>query len=185
MTPSHVRQAMISRSSGAQAAGSAEPTRQRAYAASGAGRESIASSAWCISAWTVCQVLASLGCGPGNPLGRLPISGQVTLDGEPLNDGAIQFAPAENDRPGSGAPILNGRFSIDELHGLPPGQYRVMIFSPDSAQPDPMEPAGGAAGDFIPPSTERIPVRYNIDTTLEIEVIEDGPNDFEFTLDAS
>ena len=66
------------------------------------------------------------GCSRGD--GRQRVTGRVTLDGEPLAEGAINFRPA----PGltansSGGPIKAGRFQLPADRGLVPGRYLVTV----------------------------------------------------------
>jgi len=121
------------------------------------------------------------GCGRANPRDRLPISGKVTLDGAPLDQGAIQFTPlAGKDTVGSGAVIKDGKYETPALRGLPVGKYRVRI---NSAQADPSAPApkpdafmsGG-------PTVERIPAKYNRKSEEVVEVTAGGPNVFDYDI---
>ena len=67
------------------------------------------------------------GCGPENPLGPQALLGQVTLDGQPLEQGNIEFHPLEGDVQ-SGGQITGGRYSIPAHEGATPGKYRVAIY---------------------------------------------------------
>src|SRR5438128_90160 len=76
--------------------------------------------------------LAAIGCsgGGGDDLPRQPVAGTVTLDGEPLNEGAILFAPtgkSEGAVASATARIENGQFSIPRDQGPVPGTYKVSI----------------------------------------------------------
>src|SRR6187397_3012218 len=84
------------------------------------------------------------GCGGGDGLPRQEVSGQVTLDGQPLADGSIQFQPGETGggpQVSGGALIERGSYRIGRNEGLVPGPYKVMIFSHGDAQSEaPAEP---------------------------------------------
>src|SRR5690606_38899279 len=67
------------------------------------------------------------GCGPGNPLGRKAVSGTVTLDGAPVQQGSISFQPTHGEGTSSGAMILGGKYSIEAVDGLADGTYLVQI----------------------------------------------------------
>ena len=67
------------------------------------------------------------GCGTSDPSGRRAISGAVTLDGAPLEQGSISLQPADGAKYSSGAVISKGRYTIPKDKGLPPGKYRVVI----------------------------------------------------------
>ena len=62
--------------------------------------------------------------------GRLAASGTVTLDGKPLESGAITFKPAPGSEGHSaGGSLENGQFQLAAEHGLKPGKYFVTIQS--------------------------------------------------------
>lgn len=106
-----------------------------------------------------------------NPLGRQAISGKVTFDGKPLERGMIEFWPegATEGRVTSGTVIADGAYQIETLQGLPPGKYRVRVFSPEG---DPNEPPPtGAPGPGGKPGIERIPAQYNVDSDLTVLVV--------------
>jgi len=54
------------------------------------------------------------------------ISGQVTFEGKPVEKGQIIFLPADGQGPISGAPILKGKYA---LNNLSPGSKKVQISS--------------------------------------------------------
>jgi len=129
-------------------------------------------------------LLAGLcGCGPGDSLPRQEVSGNVTLDGQPLSDGSIEFQPVATAGgpvvPGGGL-IAAGAYRIAREQGLVPGVYKVMIFSHGAG-------TGTTAGSAEPgaqgaPPPELIPTRYNVATTLKAEVAKDRPNVFNFDI---
>src|SRR6185295_10982512 len=69
------------------------------------------------------QSLIFIGCGNS---GLLAVSGTVTLDGQPLQQGTIHFAPIDGQAPSQAAMIDGGSFST-QLHRT---NYKVQIFSP-------------------------------------------------------
>ncbi len=119
------------------------------------------------------------GCGQGNPLGREAVSGQVTLDGEPLDQGNIEFAPVESDGVSSGTAISDGRYRIEQIKGLPPGEYRVRIFAAqeNTAPPTPEEAALPA---LHRPGVEQVAPRFNTASELDAQITAGGPNEFDF-----
>jgi hypothetical protein len=111
---------------------------------------------------------AAAGCGEANPLGRRAIHGAVSHQGKPVDYGAIQFMPEDLQHGvSSGAMIEGGRYTIKESQGLPPGSYRVMISSPDRGQKEKVE---GPPGEERSLAVERIPKKYNLQTTLKLDV---------------
>lgn len=90
----------------------------------------------------LCCGLALLGCGPDYEL--VPVSGRVTLDGEPLTNASIFTQPIGKDTvtpgPGSGAKLdENGEFQLElqteSLMGAIPGEHRVTIIELGEVKP--------------------------------------------------
>lgn len=128
-------------------------------------------------------LLPLTGCGGGDELPRERVSGTVTLGGEPLESGLIQFEPTSPDVPTmTGAEIQNGQYAVPRAEGPVPGSYRVIITSnPKEAELDPEE--GEMPGMVPMPKTAGIPARYNAQTELTAEVTAGGPNTFDFSLE--
>jgi hypothetical protein len=127
-----------------------------------------------IPAFAIC------GCAEANPLGRLPISGEVSLDGQPIDNGSIQFAPTDTQGGiASGALITNGTYNIAAEQGLTPGIYTVRISAPEGgvATDDP----GGETEGLV--ATERIPAEYNSESKHTVEVKAGDSNTFNFRID--
>lgn len=125
--------------------------------------------------------LTLVGCG-NRYGGRQEIRGTVKLKGQPLDEGVIDFTPISGDRATKeGALIKNGAYHIDRAHGLLPGKYRVTITSGDGRTPaNTDEPPGPSGANII--SKDRIPPEYNINSKVEVEVTEKGPNTFDFDI---
>ena len=106
-----------------------------------------------------------------NPLKRQAVSGKVTFDGKPLDHGMIEFWPegSGEGRVTSGTVITEGTYQIEMLQGLPPGKYRVRIFSPEGNPDDPVPT--GAPGPGGKPGVERIPAQYNVKSDLTLLVV--------------
>ena len=122
-------------------------------------------------------VLPILGCGPASD--RLAISGTVTLKGEPLNDGVIEFASAKTR---SGAPVNKGKYEIAADQGLTPGVYKVVITAGDGRTPaDSPDGMPGPTGANIV-SKDRIPPDYGSNSKQEVTVSIKGPNKFDFPI---
>lgn len=69
-----------------------------------------------------------VGCGDGRPT-RVPISGQVLIDGEPLARGTVKLVPT-GARPSSGKIGPDGRFVLscyEGEDGAIPGTHRVAV----------------------------------------------------------
>jgi len=64
-------------------------------------------------------LLAVTGCG-----GSTGVSGSVSYDGQPVENGSITFVPADGLGPSSGSTISGGRYRVDDLA---PGEKIVQI----------------------------------------------------------
>ena len=126
-------------------------------------------------------ILASCGCGDSNnPLGRLPISGEVLLHGKPLDRGTIEFAPKDKKLPVStGALIVDGSFEIPTSKGLPPGTYTVRIYATKEISTGEKLKFPEEAG---PAPKERIPKEYNKESELEMTVKQGESNCKDFNI---
>ena len=114
------------------------------------------------------------GCGGS---GRVPVSGKVTLDGQPLEHGLINFRPDQGHTgPGSGSVVNDGRFEIPAAKGLQPGSYKVSITV--------LKKTGRMIRDFPdgPERPERVPVKINEADRLEAVVGGGEENQLEFHL---
>ena len=122
------------------------------------------------------------GCS-GESRGRLPISGSVTLDGQPLPAGYVIFEPKSGQTMQSGGMIQDGRFEVRAEHGAAPGRYSVAIFS-GAVKPvnnfEPGTPEYESAAMREP--GEQVPRKYNVDSILTADVERGKPNDFTFDL---
>ena len=128
----------------------------------------------------VAVVVVAAGCsGTGDDLPREAVSGTVTLDGQSLANGAIQFTPTGNGTTSGGSPITGGKYSIDREHGLVPGSYKVTVNAASKTTEAPKQADPGR-----PNRSERakelIPAKYNAQTTLTAEVKKGGSNDLQF-----
>lgn len=79
------------------------------------------------SALSVLAVLLNSGCSDDGPR-RMPVSGSVTVDSQPLNSGVIRFIPAgESAGPGAMAKIVDGDFRFTTQNGPVCGSHRVEV----------------------------------------------------------
>jgi hypothetical protein len=132
--------------------------------------------------WLGIPVLAILflGCG-ADPLGRQPVSGLVTLDGSPLENGTVSFHPVDNAATASAGAIVKGQFALDRERGLAAGKYRVTINAP---KPGTGQAASEDAlpGDPLPVPEELIPAEWNTNSNEVIEVTGSAANEFNFAI---
>lgn len=135
---------------------------------------------WCRSMLSVlCLAMLAAGCGggaAGDAPETYPVTGKVTMDGQPVPEGSMIFEdPAGKDR-SFGAMIKDGEFSTE----MTPGKKKVQITATRQSK-DKTEP-GPAGGDPVPATEQYIPAKYNEQTTLEAEITADGPNELKFEL---
>jgi hypothetical protein len=55
------------------------------------------------------------------------VSGQVTLDGRPLDEAVIVFIPLDGGARKTGGEVIAGRYELPARDGLRPGRYRVEL----------------------------------------------------------
>jgi hypothetical protein len=139
--------------------------------------ENIASPRY-FRAWLcVIGLLALLGCGHG---GRIPVEGTVTLDGQPLKNGTIQFRPlAGTNGPTAGAQVVDGKFAVPAQGAPFVGKFRVEITAVHLTGQKVQNPMGNGMVDEL---KQFLPARYNSESQLQAEVAVAGPNHFEFML---
>jgi hypothetical protein len=133
--------------------------------------------------WTSLAILtvAAAGCG-GQPEGpaRFAVSGQVTVDGEPLDQGLITFVPDDSEGPPAGTEIKNGVYSIPREEGPTVGPHSVSVFS--------RKPTGKKISDPDDASVtmdelyETIPEKYQVNSPLKADIKAEGENQFNFEL---
>ena len=125
-------------------------------------------------------VLVLAGCGESTG-GRVGVEGKVTFKGAPLDTGFVMFVPEAAGGAATQASTMidKGEYRIPAPQGLFPGKYRVALSSGDGKTPaaDP-NAAPGPTGNFA--SKERIPAKYNTETTLSVEVKAGTKNSFDF-----
>lgn len=122
------------------------------------------------------------GCAERSGPDRHAVSGNVIFEGQPLDQGTIQFTPTARTGIGSGAAIADGEYTIPQDKGLPPGEYRVMIFSAKlDAEASEMAVVGPPGSSELMP--ERIPPEYNALSKLAVQVKAGEDNQFDFKID--
>lgn len=107
---------------------------------------------------------AAAGCGDGRPA-RVPVSGKVLIDGQPLNYGAVRFTPADG-RPATGELGPDGSFTLTTFEsgdGAAPGTHAVTVHPAEQLSSDRMR--------------WHAPKKYQSVKTSEISRTIDGPTD--------
>lgn len=130
----------------------------------------------------VAMALNVSGCGSSGD-GRVGVSGKVTLHGEPLNNGSIQFI-AVNGSQMSGTTITDGSYTVPPDQGLLPGKFNVRVSAASESTATPVVVEGEAPGDpgQFPPRKELIPAEFNSKSTLSTQITKEGPNTFDVVI---
>ena len=112
---------------------------------------------------------------------RAKVEGTVTLDGQPIELGAISFIPVDGQSPTTGGPIINGQYFVPDV---PVGEMKVAISGSKVVgkkklyenRPDSPE---------MPITENPVPARYSDlqNTTLRLDV-KSGRNDKNWELNS-
>lgn len=123
-------------------------------------------------------LLLTAGCGDN----QVRIRGNVTLDGKPIDTGAITFIPNDLSKgQTAGASIAFGEFQVVGNNLPPPGLYRVEIRG--QKKTGKQIPAGSPSppGTMVEETIEAVPAKYNYKSELKQE-LKTGDNKFNFEL---
>lgn len=112
----------------------------------------------------LCTVAGIFGCGKSS---APTVHGKVTLDGESVSMGSIEFHPQGSGGTKAAAAIEQGAYAIPATTKMQPGKYRVQISW--------MKPTGKKIASADPGITademrEAVPAKYNTATTLTAEI---------------
>lgn len=122
-------------------------------------------------------LMVAVGCGQ---VPSAEVTGQVTLDGQPLAGALITFAAADDPSGVFVSTVTDSqgtyRLPTDQQPRAVPGRYRVRITTGKGGHPEATPP--------IPAVPELVPIRYNLRTELTADVSA-GPNRIDFPLDSA
>lgn len=130
--------------------------------------------------WWLPVCLALLGCSDGEQ--RIIVTGKVTFDGQPIDNGIVLFIPEDETdsqkRPKVGTQIVDGKYAFEPDRGPMPGKYKVAItWEKKTGRKIP-------TGDVVDrDETEQVlPKKYNDETTIRVTVSRrDNKHDFALT----
>ena len=128
------------------------------------------------------SVFLLAGCTGDVPEDRGEVRGTVRLDGEPIAQGSIVFAPtAGNSGPTAGATIQDGGYHIGAKKGPAVGANRIEIRAQrKTGHKVPARPPLTGEEDEI---VEAIPPKYNEESTI-VDEITAGENVIDFNLES-
>src|SRR5262245_37526651 len=103
------------------------------------------------------------GCSSERPTGT--VTGEVTLDGQPIKDGRISFEPIDGQGQTGGAAIVEGKFKAEKV---PVGKMKVAIngnkvVGKHKVYDTPESPV-------VDQVVELVPYKYNFQSELTLEV---------------
>jgi hypothetical protein len=110
--------------------------------------------------WAV--LLVAIGCGSKD---QAIVTGTVTLNDQPLQNGTITFLPADGATASAAGVITDGKYRVE----MPPGEKRVLISAMQVVgqrqvyEGDPDSPVVDEVREMIPP-------QYNAASTLTVDV---------------
>ncbi len=123
------------------------------------------------------MILAPSAIGCSSKPTQSTVDGTVTLDGQPLADGLINFVAIDAGAPTAEATITAGQYEAV----VPPGEKRVEIRAPKITGKKKMyDTPDSPTVDVV---AELLPRRYNVDSTLKMAVA-DGEQEKSFELTA-
>ncbi len=117
-------------------------------------------------------LLSLIGCGGGDAPELGSVSGTVTLDGSPLEEATVEFHPVDGGRSSSAITDEEGHYTLQfapKRDGALIGKHQVKITTSIVGDDNVVK--------------ERVPTKYNTETTLEKEVVA-GENEIDFDLDS-
>jgi hypothetical protein len=123
----------------------------------------------CSAIFSVLLLVLLSGCGGGGPQ-VAPVTGTVTLDGKPLPNAEVVFAPVDGGRPSTARTVDGGQYELLFKRGQPGaivGPHTVRIWISHEVVQNP----------------PKIPARYDSQSELKREV-KSGENVFDFNLES-
>jgi hypothetical protein len=114
--------------------------------------------------------LPLVGCGDGKPP-KYSLSGTVTFEGKPVPEGSIMFQAADKRTAPDTAQIVDGKYSLE----LMAGEKIVMVEASKFVGPE--DKTMG-----VRPRDQYLPHRYNVETTLKMEVKPQDGNVYDLSL---
>jgi hypothetical protein len=110
---------------------------------------------------------------------KYEVTGTVTYEGKPVEEGEIRVVPANGTGTVGAGPIVDGKFTLMSEAGA----KRIEIRASKYADPKRTEAFKGPGGMTMPAlKVEMLPKKYNTDSILEKDVVPDGENHFVFEL---
>jgi hypothetical protein len=78
----------------------------------------------CIVVAAVFYAVLLNGCGNQ---GLVAVSGKITIDGKPADEGSVVFSPVDGEGPNMGTQIKNGEYQFSGVNRMTPGKKKVEL----------------------------------------------------------
>ncbi|TVQ01253.1 MAG: hypothetical protein EA381_05605 [Planctomycetaceae bacterium] len=147
--------------------------------------------------WLLVIPVAFVGCGGGDLPTTVPVTGTVTLDGNPVDGATVNFMSDTENRLASGKTDASGKFTLQTIVGSQTapgavvGGHGVAVLKSESGGQMTEDPKAimeqmttnpAITSDYTPKYI--IPAKYNNPTMsgIRVEVTQDGPNDITIEL---
>jgi len=115
-------------------------------------------------------MILQIGC-HSDPYERVVVSGKVSYEGEPIQEGMIRFLPIEGTQtPPNGGYIMDGTYRIKTRGGVAVGTHRVIIEAFRNASGTPKGPADPLTDHHGPAPRQFLPKKYNEESQLTITI---------------
>jgi hypothetical protein len=127
--------------------------------------------------------IVALFCGVGgDDPSRIAVTGTVTLDGQPLESGAVRFIlKSYADQPHVDVGLIkDGAYATPSSDVLIPGTYQVQIRT--DVQESSFKRGTRDASSAPSVQASRVPARYNDQSVLEVTINRGGTSQFDFDL---
>ncbi len=123
-------------------------------------------------------MLVSAGCGSG----LVAVEGNVTFDGQPVEQGTIVFQPADGKGTTASGEIKGGGYRLSGDEGVAPGEKVVRITAVRSTGRQVESGPPSPPGTMVDEIESYIPAVYNKASTLTCNVTADGTDRHDFEL---
>ena len=132
----------------------------------------------CLLGVVCAAVLSCGGCGDG----KVVVRGTVSYEGKPIDEGMISLEPADGQGPTTGGAIKDGKYELTGNAAAQPGKKVVRIVG--LRKTGKMVEAGPPApkGTLIEEMIQCVPVQFNDQSTLRVQVTPGKANTHDFDL---
>lgn len=135
----------------------------------------------------ISTVITTAGCGGGGDLPRVAVSGSVTVDGQPVPNGVVRFAPSSGtEGPMANCMITDGRYRIPSDEGPVAGNYEVRVHAYNDPNSRPAKPTQREAvpADKLGPKTSPADLKVDENSVASVKPVKEAKRTFNITIPA-